>query len=475
MTGRPAPDRRAAREVPANAALHAFASRLAPYLRTLLEAETRRRNSSLTLIASEWAMGGTIRDALSSVFAEKYFEGTPSNESLDRLIASGLISRDLVRLKRPGWYAPGCDLYDDLTWLGQSAVLDLFDPGGSADYYVDNRVLSGSQANQAVALTIMKRTRKKQLRIMCLALDDGGHLSHGLKGNIAGILHEIVPYRVRPDTEQVGFDDLAEQIEEQRPDLFIYGGSACPRDWDHARIMALAALSPDTHFLFDGSHPAGLIAAGLNANPFLAGVHFITMTTNKTLCGPRGAFAACQPEWAESLARSVFPGLTAGPHGNEMYAKLVAYQNAGSAAFRDLMALVRANGRTLAETLMSTHGIRLVTGGTDTHMALIDLRGYGGDEPLTGMQAEIWAEECGIYLNRNTIPYDPMPDQNRTSGLRAGVGVASQRGMGGNEMVAVAGIIASLIHEGGDPAVRARVARSARDLIEAFPFSQEYA
>ena len=445
------------------------------YVQSLLDAETRRRNTRLTLIASEWAMVRSIREALSSVFAEKYFEGTPSNESLARLTEEGLVGRGLVKLKRPGWYAPGCGLYDDLSWLGQSSALDLFDPERSAEYYVDNRVLSGSQANQAVALTVIKKTGKKQLTIMCLHPDDGGHLSHGVKANISGILHDIVPYRVNPVTAQVDFDELGEQIERVKPDLFIYGGSACPRDWDHARMMNLADRSRGTHFLFDGSHPAGLIAAGLNNNPFKAGVHFITMTTNKTLCGPRGAFVACLPQWAESLARSVFPGLTGGPHGHEMYAKLIAYQHAKSTSFRQLMQQVQQNARAIAQELQTVHGLKLVADGTDTHMVLIDLRGHGGPEPLTGMQVEIWAEQCGIYLNRNTIPHDPLPDQNCTSGLRIGVGVASQRGMKAKDMKELARIIAMLIRDGGNPGTRAAAARASQALTDAFPFPYDYA
>jgi glycine hydroxymethyltransferase len=444
------------------------------YMKELLAGENRRRNRSLTLIASEWAMDCSIREALSSVFAEKYFEGTPSNDSLARLMAEGLIRRDLVKLKKTGWYAPGCELYDDLSWLAQAGVLELYDPYNQVDYYVDNRVLSGSQANQAVALTVMKSLKKKELTIMCLDLDDGGHLSHGHKANIAGILHNIVPYRLHPETEQIDLTYVTKQVASVKPDLFIYGGSACPRDWDHTAMMALSEHSPHTVFLFDGSHPAGLIAAGLNSNPFSAGVHFITMTTNKTLCGPRGAFVACLPRWAEILARSVFPGLTAGPHGHEMYAKLVAYTNARSATFADLMNRVQSNSRIIAAELREHHSLKLVTNGTDTHMTLIDLRGHGGSDPLTGMQVEIWAEECGIYLNRNTIPYDPLPNQNQTSGLRVGVGVASQRGMGGEAMRYLASMISTLIRDGHNPSVRTKVGRTARDLIEAYPFPAAY-
>jgi glycine hydroxymethyltransferase len=445
------------------------------YTNILLEAELRRRNDSLTLIASEWAMAGHIRDALSSVFAEKYFEGTPSNESLERLLEAGLVRPDLVRLRKPGWYAPGCELYDDLSWLSQSTALDLFDRERRCTYYVDNRVLSGSQANQSVALTVMRRSRKNRLSILCLDMDHGGHLSHGLKANIAGLLHDIHSYKFEPETQRLDYDALESQVDALRPDILIYGGSACPRDWDHVRMVEIVARCPETHLLFDGSHPAGLIAAGLNGNPFTAGVQFISMTTNKTLCGPRGALVACLPEFAESLARSVFPGLTAGPHGHEIYAKVIAYQYAAGDEFRQLMERVASNARTLATALREDHGVVLVTGGTDTHMVLIDLARTCPGRDISGLQVEVWAEKCGVYMNRNTVPYDPKPAQNATSGLRVGVGVVSQRGMGSAEMRKLATIVARLVYRGDDARERSIVTRSVSELISSNPFPPTYA
>jgi glycine hydroxymethyltransferase len=444
------------------------------YIQTLLDAEIKRRNNSLTLIASEWAMARHIREALSSVFAEKYFEGTPSDESLNRLMRDRLIERELVRMKKPGWFAPGCELYDDLSWLSQSTLLDLFDPDRKCRYYIDNRVLSGSQANQSVALTVMKRTGKTRLTILCLDMDHGGHLSHGLKSNIAGILHEIQTYKFSPHTGLLDYESLEQQLLQVKPDILIYGGSACPRDWDHRRMVQIAAKSPETHLLFDGSHPAGLIAANLNDNPFVAAVQFITMTTNKTLCGPRGAFVACLPEFSESLARSVFPGLTAGPHGHEMYAKIVAYQYATTTTFKQLMQRVHDNAQRLARELQEQHGISLVTQGTDTHMLLVDLPKTRTDVQLTGLQVEMWAEQCGIYMNRNTIPYDPKPAQNETSGLRIGLGVVSQRGMDSDAMRPLANMIAGLIFGGESPKERDIVRRQAIDLIAAYPFPETY-
>ncbi|WP_421403840.1 serine hydroxymethyltransferase [Agrobacterium fabrum] len=443
------------------------------YTRVLLDAEISRQDNNLTLIASEWAMMSEVRAALSSVFAEKYFEGTPSNDSLERLQREGIITRELVRLKRPGWYAPGCGLYDDLSWLCQSTLLDLFNVSHDAPYYIDNRVLSGTQANQAVFLTIMKRKKKARLKIMSLDLVHGGHLSHGINSSLIAIIHDIVPYYVDPKTEVIDYDDLAARVRREQPDLLIYGGSACPRDWDHDAIMRIATISPGTNALFDGSHPAGLIAVGLNNNPFDAGVHFVTMTTNKTLCGARGAFVACRAEWAETLARAVFPGLTAGPHGHEMYAKLVGYERARTPGFSELMKRVRNNALIMADALRNEHGLRIVTGGTDTHMLLVDLREK--DRPhVSGLEAEIRAEQCGIYINRNTIPFDPLPDQNATSGLRIGVGSISQRGMGSAEVKALAGFIATIVRDGANPAVRARLRRQVTDMSSAFRMPSVY-
>jgi glycine hydroxymethyltransferase len=407
-----------------------------------------------------------VREALSSIFAEKYLEGTPSNESLERLAAQGLVSRELVKLEQPGWFSPGCSLYDDLSWLCQSSAMDLFDPDGATPYYVDNRVLSGSQANQAVFLALMKRRNKQRLRIMSLDLAHGGHLSHGIKSSLIALMHEILPYTVAPQTEQVDYDALGSMIEREQPDLIIYGGSSYPRDWNHQRMMDAASRCPHTVALFDGAHPAGLIAAGLNDNPFSAGVDFVTMTTNKTLCGARGAMVASTPDWAETLARAVFPGLTAGPHGQEMYAKLIGYQCAATESFRDLMTRVTENARCMAHSLSEEHGLRIVTGGTDTHMVLADLR----DIPaITGLQVEIWSEMCGIYVTRNAIPFDPNPDQNATSGLRIGVGSISQRGMGPSEVRFIAEAIARLARSGGDPHVRARISKGIKELARAYP------
>ncbi|CCF09980.1 serine hydroxymethyltransferase [Pantoea ananatis] len=296
------------------------------YIDNLLVQEKIRQDNNITFIASEWAMMAPVRKALSSIFAEKYFEGTPVDRSYNILREKGLIDRELIALKKPGWFSPGCNIYDDLSWLCQSTLLDLFDPEKLSNYYVDNRVLSGSQANQAVFLSIMKKKRKKELKILSLDLIHGGHLSHGIKNSLIGILHEIIPYHVNETTETVDYQELEIIALNHNPDLIIYGGSSCPRDWDHNKMMSIVSKLPESNLLFDGSHPAGLIAAGLNNNPFHAGVHFITMTTNKTLCGARGAFVACLPQWAEVLSKAVFPGLTAGPHGHEMYAKLIGYR-----------------------------------------------------------------------------------------------------------------------------------------------------
>ncbi|CAH2806339.1 MAG: Serine hydroxymethyltransferase (EC [uncultured Caballeronia sp.] len=237
--------------------------------------------------------------------------------------------------------------------------------------------------------------------------------------------------------------------------------------------MRVASHTPGTCVLFDGSHPAGLIAARLNNNPFAAGVHFVTTTTNKTLCGARGAFVACLPEWAETMARAVFPGLTAGPHGHEMYAKLVGYVTAQSSAFRELMSRVQDNARQMATDLAKTHGVRLVVGGTDTHMVLVDLRS-ASDRAPSGLQVEIWAERCGIYVNRNTIPFDPRPDQNATSRLRIGLGSVSQRGMRRSEIRELAGVIASIVRCGGNGNVCSQIRRRVSEIASAFPMPGFY-
>ncbi|NUF39332.1 serine hydroxymethyltransferase, partial [Acinetobacter lactucae] len=436
--------------------------------------EKERRNNSLTLIASEWAMANHIKDALSSVFAEKYFEGTPSNSSLERLQDLSIIDRELVKLKKPGWYAPGCEIYDDLSWLSQSLVLDLFDPNNVTNYYVDNRILSGSQANLAVVLTIMKKRKKNRLKILCLDMNHGGHLSHGLKSNILGIIHDIFEYQFSETSGLMDYDNFKVKVNSINPDLVIYGGSACPRDWDHSRIKQIVQGNSEAELLFDGSHPAGLIATGLNNNPFFEGIPFITMTTNKTLCGPRGAFIACLPEYAESLARSVFPGLTAGPHGHEIFAKLVTYEYALTEQFKTLMQNVKSNAAFLSMELTNKYNIKLVSGGTDTHMILIDLNKTIPNRNLTGLQIEIWAENCGFYMNRNTIPFDPKPAQNETSGIRVGVGVATQRGMGHEAMSIIAKQIAHLIYEGEDPYIRSVVKQNISKLVADYPFSDTY-
>ncbi|NCU09153.1 serine hydroxymethyltransferase [Pantoea ananatis] len=443
------------------------------YIDNLLVQEKIRQDNNITFIASEWAMMAPVRKALSSIFAEKYFEGTPVDRSYNILREKGLIDRELIALKKPGWFSPGCNIYDDLSWLCQSTLLDLFDPEKLSNYYVDNRVLSGSQANQAVFLSIMKKKRKKELKILSLDLIHGGHLSHGIKNSLIGILHEIIPYHVNETTETVDYQELEIIALNHNPDLIIYGGSSCPRDWDHNKMMSIVSKLPESNLLFDGSHPAGLIAAGLNNNPFHAGVHFITMTTNKTLCGARGAFVACLPQWAEVLSKAVFPGLTAGPHGHEMYAKLIGYRCAKKNNFIELMKTVKNNASLMARELSEKYGLRIVTGGTDTHMVLVDIRSEN-NKCVSGLDVEILAEECGIYMNRNTIPFDPQPDQNKTSGVRIGLGSVSQRGMGSEHIKELSMLISLIIRDGNNLDTKKFIKKRVLELTSSFPIMPFY-
>lgn len=423
-----------------------------PEVWKIMQAEQQRQQTTLELIASENHVSPAVLQAAGSVFTNKYSEGYPGRR-----------------------YYGGCENMDAVEQLAIDRAKQLF----GADH-VNVQPHSGSQANQAVLLAALQpgsrfdeaEQREKKPdepvrtpgdMILSLHLDHGGHLSHGKNVNISGKWFRVTHYHVERGTERISLDEVRRLARECKPKLIITGASAYPRAWDWAGFADIAK-EVGALLMADIAHIAGLVAAGLHASPVPV-CDFVTTTTHKTLRGPRAGLTMCKAEWAKKIDSAVFPGLQGGPLMHIVTAKAVAFGEALRPEFKTYQQRVLDNAKTLAESLMS-RGFRLVSGGTDNHLMLLDLR--NGHPDVTGAMAEQWLEKAGIIVNKNMIPFDERPPM-QTSGLRIGTPALSTRGMGHDEMRAVANLIDAVLTSKGADAAIGKVRRDVQDLCAQFP------
>lgn len=401
-----------------------------PEIAHIIKDEIERQNSTLEMIASENFVSPRVLEAQGSVLTNKYAEGYPGRR-----------------------YYGGCQFVDQVEELAIKRAKEVF----KTDYHVNVQPHSGSQANMAVYLAVLKPGDT----IMGLNLSHGGHLTHGSPANFSGQLFRVVFYGVDRESEVISFDDLARLAEREKPKLIVAGASAYPRtlDWEAFRKIA---DSVGAYLTADIAHIAGLIAADLHPSPF-GPCHFVTTTTHKTLRGPRSGLILCQPEYAALLDKAIFPGTQGGPLMHTIAAKAVCFKEALQPSFIEYQRQIVSNAQTLAREL-SKLGFRLVSGGTDTHLMLVDLRNKG----INGKEAEEVLEKAGITVNRNTIPSDPQPPRI-TSGLRLGTPALTTRQMKESEMVEIAQLIGSILSRIEDEKNIAEVRVKVKDLCDRFP------
>ena len=398
-----------------------------PELKKHIDDELSRQRSKLELIASENIVSRAVMEAQGSVLTNKYAEGYPGKR-----------------------YYGGCEFVDQAEQLAIDRAKDLFGAG-----YANVQPHSGAQANMAVFFALLSPGDT----VMGMNLTDGGHLTHGSPVNMSGKWFKIVPYGVDKETERIDYDLLEKTAEECRPKMIVAGASAYARIIDFPR-MAEIAKKVGAYFMVDMAHIAGLVAAGLHPSP-LPCADVVTTTTHKTLRGPRGGMILCRDaEFGQQFNKAVFPGIQGGPLMHVIAAKAVALGEALAPSFKEYAAQVVKNAAALAEALMQD-GFRIVTGGTDNHLMLVDLR----SKNITGKAAQILLDEVGITANRNTIPFEPL-SPFVTSGLRLGSPALTTRGFKEDDMREVAGIIAlALTHPDSAEAkeeARARVAALCR-------------
>jgi len=391
--------------------------------------EERRQNHNLELIASENWVSRAVREAQGSVLTNKYAEGYPGKR-----------------------YYGGCEFVDKVEQLAIDRAKALF---GAEHANVQPH--SGSQANMTVYLTALKPGDT----IFGMDLSHGGHLTHGHPLSFSGREYKVVAYGVRREDERIDFDQLAALAREHRPKLIIAGASAYSRELDYAKFAEVAG-EVGAVLMADIAHVAGLIIAGLHVSP-VPHAPFVTTTTHKTLRGPRGGLVLCRADRAKDLDRNLFPGVQGGPLEHVIAAKAVALAEAATPEFRDYQNRIFENAKALAAAL-SARGFRLVSGGTDNHMMLVDV----GARNLSGKQAEKALDAAGVTVNKNTIPFDPRPPMV-ASGIRIGTPAVTSRGMGVAEMSLIADAIARVLEAPEDEAVRAEVRGRVRELCEGFP------
>jgi glycine hydroxymethyltransferase len=400
-----------------------------PEIHAAIKNEERRQSTGLELIASENFTNRAVLEATGSVFTNKYAEGYPGRR-----------------------YYGGCEFVDVVENLAIERAKTLF----SAEH-VNVQPHSGSQANMAVYLTVLKPGDT----VLGMNLSHGGHLTHGHPLNFSGKYYRIVPYGVRKDSEIIDYDELASLAREHRPKLIIVGASAYPRTIEFERI-AKAARENGALMMVDIAHIAGLVAAGVHPSP-VPHAEFVTSTTHKTLRGPRSGMVMCREQFAKDLNRSVFPEMQGGPLVHVIAAKAVCFKEAATDEFRNYIRQVVTNAKTLAARIASRK-FRIVSGGTDTHLMLVDVFSKG----INGKQAEQALDNAGITVNKNAIPFDQNPPLT-PSGIRIGTPALTTRGMKEAEMEAIGDWIAEVLDNINDESVQKRVRREVETLCERFP------
>jgi glycine hydroxymethyltransferase len=408
--------------------LDASLAEVDPEVAAAIDGELARQRDTLEMIASENFVPQAVLEAAGSVLTNKYAEGYPGRR-----------------------YYGGCEQVDIVETLAIERAKELF---GAEHANVQPH--SGAQANNAVYMALLEPGDT----IMGLALDHGGHLSHGMKLNISGKLYEVVPYHVSREDQRIDMEEVARLAEERKPDLIIAGGSAYPRQIDFAAFREIAD-SVDAKLMVDMAHFAGLVAAGVHPNP-VPYADVVTSTVHKTLGGPRSGIILCREDLKADINRAVFPGQQGGPLMHVIAAKAVALKIAQSEEFAERQRRTIANAKALGSGLIEG-GIDIVTGGTDVHLVLVDLTSTG----LDGQTGEDRLDQVGITVNRNTIPFDERPPMN-PSGLRIGTPALTTRGFEPEDLTEVAAIIAGALSEGFEAERESLIARS-RTLMDRYP------
>lgn len=392
--------------------------------------EKNRQMSQIELIASENFVSEAVLEALGSVLTNKYAEGYPAKR-----------------------YYGGCEVVDEAENLARERVKKLF---GAEHANVQPH--SGSQANMAVYQVVLKPGET----FLGMNLQNGGHLTHGSPVNFSGLLYNVVPYGVTDDTETLDYDMLHKLAVENKAKMIMVGASAYPRIIDFERIRKVCD-EIDAVMCVDMAHIAGLVAAGLHPSP-IPYADFVTSTTHKTLRGPRGGLILCKEKWAKAIDKAIFPGLQGGPLMHVIAAKAVAFKEALEPEFKNYQQKVVENAQALAKAL-TAKGFRLVSGGTDNHLMLIDVR----NKNVTGKVAEKALDRAGITVNKNTIPNDPQ-SPFVTSGLRVGTPAVTTRGMTPNEMSQIADLMDQALSAPEDDANLATVKGKVHEICKKFPF-----
>jgi glycine hydroxymethyltransferase len=404
-----------------------------PEIAGAIRSELHRQNSGLELIASENFVSRAVLEAAGSVMTNKYAEGYPGRR-----------------------YYGGCEFVDVAERAAIARAKTLF-----AAEHANVQPHSGAQANMAVYLTLLKPGDI----VLGMNLAHGGHLTHGHPLNFSGKLYTIVPYGVSKGDERIDYDELDRLADEHKPKMIIVGASAYPRIIDFARIRA-AGARVNAPIFTDMAHIAGLVATGLHPSP-IPHSDFVTTTTHKTLRGPRGGLVLCREQYAKDLDRTVFPGVQGGPLMHVIAAKAVCLKEAAEPAFAEYQKQVVANAKTLAAALGAA-GFRLVSGGTDNHLMLVDVFSKG----ITGKVAEASLGKAGITVNKNAIPFDQNPPMV-ASGIRVGTPAVTTRGMREKEMETIADLIARGLKTPDDDRALAMVRAEVENLCRTFPLYPE--
>ena len=400
-----------------------------PAVAEIIRREEDRQRLGLELIASENYTSAAVLEAMGSVLTNKYAEGYPGKR-----------------------YYGGCQVVDEAENLAIARAKQLF---GAEHANVQSH--SGAEANMAVYFALIQPGDAA----MGMNLQQGGHLTHGREVNFSGKLYNFVHYGVDRETERIDYDEMARLAREHRPKIIVTGATAYPRIIDFARAREIAD-EVGAYLLADMAHIAGLVATGLHPSPVPC-AHVVTSTTHKTLRGPRSGFILCGADLAQPIDKTVFPGVQGGPHMHIIAAKAVCFGEALQPQFRHYQQQIIDNAKTLAEELQR-HGLRLVSGGTDNHLLLVDV----GVKGISGRDAERLCDRVGITVNRNTIPYDERPPL-QGSGVRLGTPALTTRGMGPEEMRLIAGFIAQALENREDDRVLEGIEREVRELASAFP------
>ncbi|KPK21850.1 MAG: serine hydroxymethyltransferase [Dehalococcoidia bacterium SM23_28_1] len=400
-----------------------------PEVAAIIRREEERHRLGLELIASENYASAAVLEALGTVLSTKYAEGYPRKR-----------------------YYGGCQHMDEVEDLAIGRLKELF---GAEHANVQPH--SGAEANRAAYTALMEVGDTA----MGMNLAQGGHLTHGLAVNFSGKLYRFVHYGVDRETELLDYDAMAALAREHKPKVIVTGATAYPRIIDFARCREIAD-EVGAYLLADIAHIAGLVATGLHPTP-VSHAQVVTSTTHKTLRGPRGAFILCQADLAQKIDRAVFPGTQGGPHMHSIAAKAVCFGEALRPKFGEYQRRIVENARVLAEALQG-HGLRIVSGGTDNHLMLVDV----GVKGITGRDVQLALDAVGITVNKNTIPYDERPP-TVCSGIRIGTPAVTSRGMGADEMRRIAALIARILDNMEDEKVAVAVRQEVVELAGSFP------